>query len=181
MIRNAIIGLIILLWGMTAQAQVPYTLNPGDVLNISVWKEEGLDREVVVLPDGMISFPLAGTIKAAGETPQSLQAIVAARLLPYIPEPLVTVSVKQTAGNFVYVVGQVRRPGGFPVSGLLDVMQALSLAGGLTPFASESRIVVLRKDAGKQLSFPFRYDRVQAGLALESNIELRPGDVVVVP
>ena len=162
-------------------AELPYTLNPGDVLTISVWKEEGLEREVVVLPDGKIAFPLVGHIRAAGLTPESLQSAMAEKLAPYIPEPVITVSVKQTAGNFVYVVGQVRQPGAFPINGIVDVMQALSLAGGLTPFASTGRIVILRREGGQQQSIPFDYSAVEDGGALDSNIELRPGDVVVVP
>lgn len=162
-------------------AEVPYTLNPGDVLTISVWKEEGLEREVVVLPDGKIAFPLVGHIHAAGLTPESLQSAMAERLAPFIPEPVITVSVKETAGNFVYVVGQVKQPGAFPVNGIVDVMQALSLAGGLTPFASSGSIVILRREGNEQRSIPFDYGEVEDGGALESNIELRPGDVVVVP
>jgi len=164
-----------------AAAEAPYTLNPGDVLTISVWKEEGLEREVVVLPDGKIAFPLVGHVHAAGMTPEALQAAMAEKLSPFIPDPAITVSVKQTAGNFVYVVGQVRQPGAFPINGVVDVMQALSLAGGLTPFASDGRIVVLRRDGAQQRSIPFDYGEVEGGHALESNIELRPGDVVVVP
>lgn len=164
-----------------AAAEVPYTLNPGDVLTISVWKEEGLEREVVVLPDGKIAFPLVGHIRAAGLTPETLQTEMAEKLSPYIPEPVITVSVKQTAGNFVYVVGQVRQPGAFPINGIVDVMQALSLAGGLTPFASTSNIVILRREGDQQRSIPFDYGDVEGGGALDSNIELRPGDVVVVP
>jgi len=161
--------------------EVEYRLNPGDVLNISVWKEEGLDREVVVLPDGMIAFPLAGHVKAAGETPEAVQAVIAERLQPYIPDAVVTVAVKETSGNFVYVLGQVRQPGAYPVGGMVDVMQALSLAGGLTPFASRHSIVILRNDNGKQVSLPFDYADVEDGDALETNVELRSGDVVVVP
>lgn len=161
--------------------EVPYTLNPGDVLTISVWKEDGLEREVVVLPDGKIAFPLVGHILAAGLTPESLQTAMAEKLAPYIPEPVITVSVKQTAGNFVYVVGQVRQPGAFPINGIVDVMQALSLAGGLTPFASTGNIVILRREGNQQRSIAFDYGEVEDGGALDSNIELRPGDVVVVP
>ncbi len=164
-----------------AAAEVEYRLNPGDVLNVSVWKEEGLDREVVVLPDGMIAFPLAGHVKAAGETPEAVQAVITDRLQPYIPDAVVTVAVKQASGNFVYVLGQVRQPGAFPVGGMVDVMQALSLAGGLTPFASRHSIVILRNDNGKQVSLPFDYADVEDGDSLETNIELRSGDVVVVP
>lgn len=180
--RLGILGLLVGFWAAPAAAEtVPYLLNPGDVLTISVWKEEGLDREVVVLPDGTIAFPLAGHLQAAGETPEAVQQQVAERLQPYIPDAVVTVSVKQASGNFVYVLGQVRQPGAFPVGGMIDVMQALSLAGGLTPFASRHHIVILRRDGDKQISVPFDYADVEDGEALDSNVELRSGDVVVVP
>jgi polysaccharide export outer membrane protein len=181
--RICILTLFAGYWAAPAGAAetVPYLLNPGDVLTISVWKEEGLDREVVVLPDGTIGFPLAGHLQAAGETPEAVQQAVTERLQPYIPDAVVTVAVKQASGNFVYVLGQVRQPGAFPVGGMIDVMQALSLAGGLTPFASRHRIVILRRDGDKQISLPFDYADVEDGDALDSNVELRSGDVVVVP
>lgn len=175
-------GLLIALWAAPAVAQeAAYLLNPGDVLTVSVWKEEGLEREVVVLPDGTIAFPLAGHLKAAGETPEAVQQAIAERLQPYIPDAVVTVSVKQASGNFVYVLGQVRQPGAYPVGGMVDVMQALSLAGGLTPFASRHHIVILRRQGDQQVSLPFDYADVEDGDALDSNVELRSGDVVVVP
>ena len=158
-----------------------YRLNPGDVLQISVWKEEGMERQVLVLPDGMISFPLAGHLKAAGRTALEVQDALMERIKRYIPEPVITVSVPSVAGNQIYVIGQVQRPGQFPATHRIDVMQALSLAGGLTPFADEDDIKILRREKNKQLALPFDYSEVKNGRNLDLNIVLESGDVVVVP
>lgn len=163
-----------------AHAQ-PYRLNAGDVLDISVWKEEGMQRQVLILPDGMISFPLAGHLMAAGRTAAEVQAALIKRIKTYIPEPVVTVSVASVGGNAIYVIGQVKQPGRFNVTSEIDVMQALSLAGGLTPFGSEGGIKILRRSNGKQVALPFDYGAVKNGRKLDSNVVLMPGDVVVVP
>ena len=174
--------LCVLSWPVQAQ-EASYRLNPGDILNISVWKEEGMQQETLVLPDGMISFPLAGHLMAAGKTPLEIQDSLVARIREFIPDPQITVTVMQTRGNKVYVVGQVNNPGEFPVSHRIDVMQALSLARGLTPFGDENDIRILRRDraTGKEQSLPFDYSAVKNGEKLESNILLESGDVVVVP
>jgi len=165
-----------------AQAAEPYTLNPGDVLEISVWKEEGMQRQVAVLPDGNISFPLAGHVKASGMTPGQLKTVLQKKLKNFFADPVLTVSVLQVTGNKIYVIGQVRTPGEFPANRPVDVMQALSLAGGLTTFAAQDEIRILRRDAsGKQRALKFSYSDVSKGKALGSNIVLRSGDVVVVP
>jgi polysaccharide export outer membrane protein len=159
-----------------------YKLNPGDVLQISVWKEEGLQQQVLVLPDGAISFPLAGHIKAAGLSPEQLQNELQKRLRNFFADPVITVTVVQVGGNKIYVIGQVRNPGEFPANRPVDVMQALSLAGGLTTFAADGDIKVLRRDAnGKQRALAFNYSEVSKGNRLDTNVLLRPGDVVVVP
>jgi polysaccharide export outer membrane protein len=158
-----------------------YLLNPGDVLEVSVWKEEGMTREVLVLPDGTISFPLAGHLKASNLTAAEVQKALTERLQQYIPEPVVTVTVQEVSGNKIYVIGQVRRPGEFPAGHMIDVMQALSLAGGLTAFGDENDIKVLRRQGDRQISFPFDYSAVKKGSKLEMNIILQSGDVVVVP
>lgn len=158
-----------------------YGLNPGDVLRISVWKEEGLDHEVLVLPDGSISFPLAGHLNVAGRTALEVEQALIARIGEYIPDPAITVSVLNVSGNKIYVIGQVNRPGEFPVSQPIDVMQALSLAGGLTAFGDQDDIIILRREAGQRRVFPFDFSAVKRGEELETNIVLRSGDVVVVP
>jgi len=165
-----------------AAAADAYKLNPGDVLQISVWKEEGLQQQVLVLPDGEISFPLAGHIKAAGLSPEQLQNVLQKRLKNFFADPVITVTVVQVGGNKIYVIGQVRNPGEFPANRPVDVMQALSLAGGLTTFAADGDIKVLRRDPnGKQRALAFNYSEVSKGNRLETNVLLQPGDVVVVP
>ncbi|MBK8906761.1 MAG: polysaccharide biosynthesis/export family protein [Rhodospirillales bacterium] len=166
---------------LTAIADQVYTLNPGDVLAISVWKEEGLQGEVLVLPDGTISFPLAGQMNVAGRTVQEVEQELAQKLDRYIPGPVVAVSVLNAAGNSIYVTGAVRQPGQYQVVQPTDVMQAISLAGGLTEFASENRIQILRRENGNQVTIPFRYSDVSRGRDLKSNVELQSGDTVVVP
>jgi polysaccharide biosynthesis/export protein len=166
----------------TATNQSPdYELGPEDVLEISVWKEEGLKKEVLVRPDGGITFPLAGDMQAAGKTARQLQQEIVKRLEQFIADPVVTVAVLKVAGNKVYVIGKVNKPGEYVTGRYVDVMQALSMAGGLTPFAAENSIKVLRKENGKDVVFEFRYAQVKAGRNLEQNIPLKGGDVVVVP
>jgi polysaccharide export outer membrane protein len=159
----------------------PYTVKPGDVLSIAVWKEPDLQGPVLVRPDGSFSFPLAGQIDARGKTVGELQTIVVDKLKKFISDPVVTVSIQEVKGNKVYVLGQVNKPGEFIVNPRVDVMQALSMAGGTTAFASLGEIVILRRtDAGQQ-SMPFKYADVARGRNLQQNIMLQAGDVVVVP
>ena len=158
-----------------------YQIGPEDVLEISVWKEEGLKKEVLVRPDGGLSFPLIGEVQAVGKTTGQIQKEITDRLEKFIPDPVVSVSLLKVVGNKIYVIGKVARPGEFPAGRYVDVLQALSMAGGLTPFASENNIKVLRKENGKDVVMPFRYSQVQKGENLDQNIMLKSGDVVVVP
>lgn len=158
-----------------------YFLGPEDVLLISVWKDEHLTREVVVRPDGMISFPLVGDVAAEGRTVEELRSDLARRLIKYIPAVNVTVAVTKVLSYKVYVVGRVTKPGEYLVGHYTDVLQALSLAGGLTPFAAENDIKVIRRVMGQQQVFLFRYSDVRKGRDLEQNILLQRGDVVMVP
>ena len=164
-----------------AAGHASYRLKPGDVLMISVWKEEGLEREVLIRPDGGLSFPLVGDVAARGKSVDELRAEIAAKLDRYIPDPVVTVSLTQLLGNKVYVIGQVNQPGQFLMTHDVDVMQALSMAGGTTPFAALNKIKILRRTGGESRAIRFRYGDVEAGKALEQNILLESGDVVVVP
>ncbi len=157
-----------------------YRLNAGDLIFISVWKEQDMQGEVLVLPDGTISFPLAGRVAAAGHTTEEVEAVITERLQKYIPDAVVTVSVLNLTGNKIYVIGAVNRPGEFQIGRPVDVMQALSLAGGLTPFAGEDSIKVLRREDGRDVAFPFYYSDVKRGRKLETNIPLKSGDIVVV-
>lgn len=158
-----------------------YKIQPGDLLFISVWKEPELQQEVLVRPDGAISFPLSGEINSRNKTVEELRVELAERLSRYIPDLVVTVSVLQINGNKVYVIGQVNQPGEFVVNPRVDVMQALSMAGGTTPFADLKNIRILRRTGGRQTALEFRYDDVIRGRRLEQNIILESGDVVVVP
>jgi polysaccharide biosynthesis/export protein len=158
-----------------------YQIGPEDVLEISVWKEEGLKKEVLVRPDGGISFPLAGDMQAAGKTARQLQQEITQRLEKFMSDPVVAVAILKIVGNKIYVIGRVNKPGEYAPGRYVDVLQALSMAGGLTPFAAENDIKVVRKENGKDLVFPFRYSQVKAGDKLEQNITLKGGDVVVVP
>lgn len=166
--------------GTAAQAD-DYLIQPGDVLSISVWKEADLQAEVLVRPDGGLSFPLVGDLKGSGQSLNALRETIDQRLRKFIPDPVVTVSLKQIGGNRIYVVGKVNRPGEFPFTRSIDVMQALSLAGGTTSFASLDDIQVLRRGGDKQSSIPFRYSEVERGRKLEQNVLLQSGDTVVVP
>ncbi len=158
-----------------------YLIGPGDRLSISVWKEEGMQMEVLVKPDGGITFPLAGEINANGLTTEQLKQALASKLKRYIPNPIVTVSVLQTLSNKVYVVGKVQRPGEFIASGYMDILQALTLAGGLTPYADGDEIKVIRRTGEGTKVFDFDYDEVISGERLDMNILLKAGDTVVVP
>jgi polysaccharide export outer membrane protein len=158
-----------------------YQLQPGDVLDISVWKEADLQREVLIRPDGGFTFPLAGEVDARGKSVENVRSILADRLQKYVPTPVVTVAVKSIGGNRVYVLGKVNRAGDFPLSNSLDVMQAISLAGGTTPYAAVNDIVILRRQNGQQQAFTFHYSDVARGRNLSQNIQLESGDTVVVP
>jgi polysaccharide export outer membrane protein len=166
----------------TSYAQdAEYTVKPGDVLAIAVWKEPDLQGPVLVRPDGAFSFPLAGQVDARGKTVMQLQQTVTERLKKFISDPVVTISIQQVNGNKVYVIGQVNKPGEFVVNPRVDVMQALSMAGGTTPFAALGDITILRREGGVQRALPFRYNDVIRGRNLDQNITLQAGDVVVVP
>jgi polysaccharide export outer membrane protein len=158
-----------------------YKLQPGDILQVVVWKETDLQTEVLIRPDGGISFPLAGDMKASGLTTVELRAELESRVRKLIPDAVVTVSVKAPNGNRVFVIGKVNRPGDFPLLRPTDVMQALSLAGGTTPFANTDKIRVLHRDGSRQTSRAFRYSDVARGRKLDQNILLQSGDTVIVP
>lgn len=166
-----------------AQAQqAGYTVKPGDVLEISVWKEPDLQRpQVLVRPDGAFSFPLVGEVDARGKTIAELNKIVSDRLTKFISDAVVTISLQEIRGNKIYVIGQVNRPGEFIVNPSVNIMQALSMAGGMTPFAATNEIVVLRGQGKAQQAMAFRYADVVRGRSLDTNIELQSGDIVVVP
>ena len=166
----------------TARVEDPaYRIGPEDGLEISVWKDETLKSTTLVRPDGGISFPLVGDLPVAGKTASEVREEIARRLSRFVPEAEVTVSVVRVASYRVYVIGRVNRPGDFAVGRPLDVLQALTLAGGLTPFAVEDEIRIIRREAGRQVSIPFNYARLRKQGDLSQNITLRSGDVLLVP
>jgi len=163
-------------------AVLNYLLSPGDLIEISVWKEEGMQKEqILVAPDGNITFPLAGTIMAGGKPMFAVEEAIAARLANYIADPVVTIKLLQNNGNTIFVIGKVNKPGQYPANRRIDVMQALSLAGGLTVYANENSIHVLRRVGNDVKIFPFDYNDVLDGEHLEQNIILQAGDTVTVP
>ena len=159
----------------------PYRIQAGDQLLVSVWKEQDLQSELIVRPDGGISLPLAGDVPAAGRSVDELRAELESRLGKFIPDVVVTVAVKAVLGNRIYVLGKVNRPGDFVLGRPTDVMQSLSLAGGTTPFAEVDAIRVLRREGSKLRAIDFHYSDVERGRKLEQNIVLEAGDTVVVP
>jgi len=159
-----------------------YQLAPGDSLTISVWKEEGLqEQQYLISPDGTIIFPLVGTVLATGKTITELKDQLATKLADFISDPSVTVKLQNNQGNSFFVIGKVNKPGQIFSSRKIDVLQALSLAGGLTVFADADSISVLRRVGNETKVFPFDYSDVIQGEELQQNIMLEPGDTVTVP
>jgi polysaccharide export outer membrane protein len=168
-----------------APVQAPaasYLLGPGDVVDVMVWRDEALSRTVVISPDGTINLPLAGEVPAEGRTLAELKSDLEKRLAVYVPDPVLSLDVKQSNSMQVYVIGKVNNPGRFLISSNINVLQALAMAGGLNPFADKDDIRILREQpAGGTRSFAFDYEKVLRGRQLDQNIRLQRGDVVVVP
>lgn len=158
-----------------------YVVGPGDVLGISVWRDETLSRSVVVLPDGKISYPLVGEILAGGKTLAQLKGELEGKLSRYVTEAGLTVEVKQCNSMFIYTIGRVNVPGRHALLAPTNLLQALAMAGGVNPFARRDEVKVFRRQGDKTLVYSFDYDEVAEGRHLETNIELQRGDVVIVP
>ncbi len=157
-----------------------YIIGAGDVLEISVWKNEDLTKLLTVLPDGKISFPLIGEVMAEGKTLAQLKKELESKISRYVPDPVLSVVIHQANSNMIYVIGKVRNPGRFALNSDIRVLHGLALAGGLNPFAEQNKIRIFREEGGKTLIFHFRYDDVSTGKKLEQNIWLKRGDVIVV-
>ena len=182
MVRHVTFLLLLLSCSVShVRAQEPYYLNPGDILQISVWNEEALQQEVLVLPDGTISFPLVGILSVSGKTPGQVQNELKDKLSRLIPDPEINLTVSAVEGNNIFVIGKVTNPGRYPMTQPIDVVQALSLAGGFTPYAETEKIRILRRVGGKQQVIHFDYSRIAEGKSLESNVLLKSGDTLVVP
>jgi polysaccharide export outer membrane protein len=158
-----------------------YIIGPGDVLDISVWKEAALTKLVIVLPDGKISFPLIGEVGAAGLTIAQLKQQLEDKLTRFVPHPNLSVAVHQVNSLQVYVIGKVNNPGRYSINTELNVLQALAIAGGLNAFAKKNKIKIFRERPEGTQIFEFRYGDVTEGKHLEQNIRLMRGDVIVVP
>jgi len=158
-----------------------YLIGAGDILEISVWKDESLSKQLVVPPDGFISFPLVGDIEVSSLTVAELRKVVTQRLKEYVPDVTVTVMLSEINSLRAYVIGKVNKPGEFPINMDTSILQILSMAGGLTPFASSGNIIVIRRENQTTIKIPFDYNEVEEGKNLEQNILLQRGDVVVVP
>lgn len=171
--------------GLTAASRAgedpAYKIGPQDLLKIDVWKEEQLTRTVPVRPDGKITLPLLNDVQAAGLTPMELAGVISDQLKKYITNPQVTVSVTEINSRRVYVTGEVSKSGAYALLPHMTVLQALSSSGGFTQFARVKNIYVLRTENGKQVKMPFNYREAVRGKNPEQNIELLPGDVIVVP
>lgn len=157
-----------------------YQLRPGDALQLSVWREEGLQSKVMVLPDGSITLPLVGRVEVAGLSTPEVEKIIATRLKEYIPEPIVTVTISGIEGNRAYVLGKVTRPGSFIINGSITVLQAISIVGGFDKFADENSVKLIRAKADTQEIFPVNYRDIISGKDMSTNIRLKGGDTIVV-
>ena len=164
-----------------ATSDPAYQIGPEDVLNISVWKEPTISNTVPVRPDGKISLPLINDVQAAGLTPSALAGAITEKLKKFITDPQVTVIVTAVNSQRVYVLGEVTRPGAFPMIPGMRVLQLLSDAGGFTAFANRRNIHIVRMENGKQVKYPFNYNDALKGDKPEQNIVLKSGDTVVVP
>jgi len=158
-----------------------YSVAPGDVLRIAVWKEPELSGDVFVRLDGMITVALVGDVKAAGKTTDQIATEVRTRLRPFLEMPQVTVTVSQAVSARFYVIGEVTTSGAFPLTGRITVLQALALAGGFREFAKRERIVVIREKGGERRAIPFNFRDLEAGINLEQNIVVEAGDTLIVP
>jgi len=162
-------------------ASPDYSIAPDDVLIIDVWKEPEISRTVPVRRDGKISLPLLNDVQAAGLTPTQLGSEIVEKLRATVVHPQVTVIVAQMSSQRIYILGQVARGGAYPLVPEMTAMQALSIAGGLTPFAKRTKIYVMRIENRENKRFPINYKEVISGHKPEQNIQLKPGDTIVVP
>jgi len=158
-----------------------YVVGESDILHVNVWKEPDLSQTVVVRTDGNISLPLINDIKVSGMTPTQIQEMIAARLMKFMTNPQVTVTVTDIRSKKAFITGEVLRPGSYSLNAQTSVLQLIAQAGGFTPFAKRDSIVVLRSENGKLTKMKFQYKEVVKGNKTEQNVSLQPGDTVVVP
>jgi polysaccharide biosynthesis/export protein len=158
-----------------------YIIGPEDELIVNVWREADLSRTVPVRPDGKISLPLLNDVQASGLTPMQLGSEITTRLKKFISEPQVTIIVSKVNSQRIYIVGEVTHAGAYPLVPNMTVLEALSSAGGCTPFAKQTKIYILRQNNGQEVRRPFNFKEVLSGQRMEQNILLKAGDMIVVP
>jgi polysaccharide export outer membrane protein len=167
--------------GAAASLPTDYVIGPEDVLGIVFWRDQDMTGDVTVRPDGMVTLPLLGDMTAAGLTPDALREQVRKAAGKYVQDPNVTIVVRQINSRKVFITGEVKTPGAYPLVGPRTVMQIIALAGGLNEYADAKNITVTRTEQSRHVSFKFNYKDVAHGKNLEQNIQLKPGDTVVVP
>jgi len=158
-----------------------YVIGADDVLAIVFWKDKDMTADVVVRPDGKISLPLLNDVQAGGLTPAALTDRVTELSRQYIEEPSVTVVVKQINSRRVFIIGEVGKPGPYSLGGPITLLQFISIAGGLNPYANSKKIQIMRTENGKPVTLKFNYQEVVSGKNMQQNVELKPGDTIIVP
>ena len=168
---------------LVSGVEVPehYIIGPGDVLGVVFWREKELSGDVAVLPDGRITLPLMNEITAAGLTPEQLRNQIVEAARQFVKDPTATVVVRQVNSRRVFVTGMVAKPGQYPLYQTMTVLQLIATAGGLLEYAKGDDIVIIRREPGQMVSFSFNYKEVMRKKNLHQNIDLKPGDTVVVP
>lgn len=161
--------------------EFPYIIGTMDVLEIQVWEEPNFSRQVLVRPDGKITLPLIGDIQAAGISTKGLQSLLTKKLKTYTKNPEVTVILVESNSKKFYIIGKIKRPGTYPLSPDMTVLQALAVTGGLEEWADKDSIRIIRRSSGKESVILFDYNKVMNGANLEQNILLEPGDTIIVP
>ena len=185
---GAVVGVLLLSAGCAHQkaervdnSDQPYRIGREDVLDVAVWRDADLSRTLPVRPDGFISLPMVGEVRAEGRTPVELSDEIRGSLKPYVQEPRVTVIVREVNSSRVFITGEVAHPGAYPLRGRVSILQAIALAGGFTDFADRDAIVVLRRSAADGTTIPVSYRELVEDSKRVEPLVLRPGDTIVVP
>ena len=183
LIRALLYAPVVLGLGLVAMAgqASSYLLQPGDLIEVHVWREPELTRQVIIRPDGQLSFPLVGDMPAAGRSVTDVTESLKKAIHEYIPEAVVTISLQEPKGNKVFIIGKVNRPGEYVMAHTANVLQALSMAGGFSPYAKRSSIKVIRSAGAGFSAFDVDYDHLSKGQNLDTNLIVLPGDVIIVP
>ena len=180
-IFGSVFLLLVIANAVALAAESTYQIGPGDVLEISVWKDKSLTRQLVVPPDGIMSFPLIGDLDVKYLTVTDVRKAITKKLSEYVPDATVSVILLNLNSLKAYVIGKVHKPGQYVITMETSVMQILSMAGGINPFADGNKILILRQINNKTVKIPFNHDQVMKGENLQQNILIQRGDVVVVP